>query len=80
MPLLVLSLVIVVVLALVAKPVVAYSAAGVLGVAGIVQMVWAAADGKGDDPWWLVLIGIAGLAVNLAAVAGLSRSRAPRAA
>jgi hypothetical protein len=78
MPLLILSLVIVVVLALVAKPSAAYAVAGLLGVLGIVQMVWAAADGKGTDPWWIVLIGIAGLAVNLAAVAALTRVRQAR--
>jgi hypothetical protein len=80
MPLLLLSLVIVVVVALTAKPAAAYAVAGVLGVLGVVQMVWAATDGKGDDPWWLVLIGIAGLAVNVAVAAGLSRSRGARAA
>ena len=80
MPLLLLSLVIVVVVALAAKPSAAYAGAGVLGILGVVQMVWAATDGKGDDPWWIVLIGVAGLAVNLAAVAGLSRARGARTA
>jgi uncharacterized membrane protein HdeD (DUF308 family) len=78
MPLLLLSLVIVVVVALAAKPSVAYTVAAVLGVLGIVQMVWAATDGKGTDPWWIVLIGIAALAVDLAVVAGLSRTRQAR--
>ena len=49
-----------------------------LGLLGVVQMVWAATDGKGTDPWWIVLLGIAGLAVNVAVVVTVRRARVAR--
>ena len=78
MPLLVLNAVISLVLAFTARRTLAYGVAAALGVLGVVQMVWAVTDGKGDDPWWLVLIGVAGLVVNTALVAGASRGRSPK--
>jgi uncharacterized membrane protein HdeD (DUF308 family) len=58
----------------------AYAVAAGLGLLGVVQMVWAVTDGKGDDPWPLVLIGIAGLAVNVGIVAATRRMRPARTA
>jgi uncharacterized membrane protein HdeD (DUF308 family) len=75
MPLLVLSAVISLVLAFTARKNIGYGVAAALGVLGIVQMVWAVTDGKGDDTWLLVPIGVAGLAVNLALVFVASRTR-----
>jgi hypothetical protein len=37
--------------------------------------VWAVADGKGDDPWWLVPVGAAAAGLALAACAVLSARR-----
>jgi uncharacterized membrane protein HdeD (DUF308 family) len=78
MPLLVLSAVISLALGFATRATVAYGVAASLGVLGVVQMVWAVTDGKGDDPWWLVLIGIAALAANVGLVAFASRIHRPK--
>ena len=80
MPLLVLNAVITLVVALAARRSIAYGVAGALGLLGLVQMVWAVSDGKGTDPWWLVLIGVAGIALNAGIVRVTDQVRATRAA
>jgi uncharacterized membrane protein HdeD (DUF308 family) len=80
MPLLVLSAVIVLVVALTARQSIAYGVAGALGLLGLVEMVWAVSDDKGTDPWWLVLVGVAGIVVNLGIVTLTGRVRGTRTA
>jgi hypothetical protein len=41
----------------------------------VLVFIWAVADGKGDDPWWLIPIGTAVGGVALAACAALSARR-----
>ena len=50
----------------------------VLGLVGIVALVWAVADDKGDDPWWLIPIGVAGAAINVGAAVTGKRLRTRR--
>ena len=46
---------------------VAYLFAGALALLANIVFVWAIADGKGDDPAWLLLISLAAAAIALAA-------------
>ena len=60
MPMLIAIIVVSAIAGLVARPPVAYGIAGVLAVLGNVAVVWAVADGKGDDPAWTLVLGIVG--------------------
>ena len=44
----------------------------------LVAFVWAVVDGKGDDPWWLVLIAVAGCALAMGLAGALPRARDAR--
>lgn len=50
----------------------------VLGLVNIVAVVWAVADDKGDDPWWLIPIAVAGSAINVGAAFTGKRLRTRR--
>lgn len=57
--------------------------AAVLGLLSVIALVWAVADGKGNDPWWIIPIAVAGAALAIAgAIAGhqlrARRTSAPR--
>jgi hypothetical protein len=43
----------------------AYAIVGALAVLDIASLIWSVADGKGDDPGWLPLMGVAGAAIAL---------------
>lgn len=81
MPMLIAIIVISGVAGLVARPAIAYGVSGALALLGIVAFVWAVADGKGDDPGWLVAVAIAGGLLAIAACWGaqaVRRSRSTR--
>ena len=52
--------------------------ASILGLLSVVVFVWTVADGKGNDPWWLIPIAIAGAALAVAAAIGGHNLRANR--
>ena len=43
----------------------AYAIVGTLTLLDIASLIWSVADGKGDDPGWLPLMGVAGGAIAL---------------
>ena len=53
---------------IVPRATVAYLFAGALAVLANVVFIWAIADGKGDDPAWLLLLSLAGGAMAIGAV------------
>ena len=53
----------------------AFAVGAVFGALTLVSFVWAVADGKGDDPWWEVLIGVGGAVLCVAAAAAGARLR-----
>lgn len=55
----------------------AYAIVGALAVLDIAALVWSVVDGKGDDPGWLPLLGVAGGAIALALVSLGARLRRP---
>ena len=60
---------------------VAYLFAGALAVLANVVFIWAIADGKGDDPAWLLALSLAGGAIAIGAVrvtVGIRRSVSAR--
>lgn len=75
MPVLVAIVVISFVVGLVASPPTARSVAVALAIVANAIFVWAIADGKGDDPAWLIAISLVGgvLAVAAAHFAGKLR-------
>jgi hypothetical protein len=75
MPILVAIIVVSFVTGLLAKPVTARSVAVVLALLANAVFVWAIADGKGDDPAWIIALSVVGgaLAVGAAHVAGRMR-------
>lgn len=63
---------------LLARPAVAYGITAVIAVLANVAVIWAFADGKGNDPWWLVGLGIVGAFLAVGACRGgqsIRRSR-----
>jgi peptidoglycan/LPS O-acetylase OafA/YrhL len=56
----------------------ALAATAALCVITMVAFVWAVSDGKGNDPWWLVLVAVAACGLALGVVAFLSRRRLRR--
>lgn len=78
MPVLIVALVIAAVLGLFASRRVALVGTTVVCAVVLVVFVWAVADGKGDDPWWLVFVAIAGCALALSLAAGLPQARRAR--
>jgi hypothetical protein len=78
MPLVVLTLVAAVLTGLWLPRPRAFAATGVLAVVTVAVFVWSVADGKGNDPWWIVLIALAASVVALGIVHALSRGRAER--
>lgn len=76
MPLLILITIVgAVVGATVRKAGAAFAVTAVLGLVGIVQVVWAVTDGKGDDPAWLIAVGVAAAVLSLGACAGARQLR-----
>jgi hypothetical protein len=78
MPLLIAIIVVSAVAGLLARPAVAYGITAVIAVLANLAVVWAFADGKGNDPWWLVGLGIVGALLAVAACRGgqsIRRSR-----
>jgi hypothetical protein len=53
----------------------AFAATAALSVVTLVAFVWAVSDGKGNDPWWLVLLAVAACGFAVGVVAFLSRRR-----
>jgi hypothetical protein len=78
MPPIVVTLVIAVLFGLFAPRRVALVATVLAAAANAVVFVWAVADGKGDDPWWLIPIGIAGSALAVLICAVLTNWRVRR--
>jgi hypothetical protein len=78
MPVLILGLVIAAVLGLFASRRVALVGTTVVCAVVLLVFVWAVADGKGDDPWWLVLVALAGCALALSLAAALPHARRTR--
>ena len=78
MPILIAALVIAAILGLFASRRVALAGTTVACAVVMVTFVWAVADGKGDDPWWLVLVALAGCALALTLAAALPQARRAR--
>jgi len=79
MPILIAALVIAAILGLFASRRVALAGTTVVCAVVMVAFVWAVVDGKGDDPWWLVLVAVAGCALALTLAAALPQARRARA-
>lgn len=78
MPLIVLTLLVAVVAGVWLPRRAAFAVTGALGAVTLVVFVWSVTDGRGDDPWWLVLVALAAAGSALAVVALLSRHRPHR--
>jgi hypothetical protein len=78
MPVLIVALIVAAVLGLFASRRVALVGTTVACSVVLVVCVWAVADGKGDDPWWLVLVALAGCALALSLAAALPQARRAR--
>ena len=78
MPVLIAALVIAAVLGLFASRRVALAGTTVVCAVVIIAFVRAVVDGKGDDPWWLVLVALAGCALALTLAAALPQARRAR--
>jgi ABC-type Fe3+-siderophore transport system permease subunit len=78
-PVLIVCLVLAVLLGMFAPRGIALALTAVAAAATVFVFVWAVADGKGDDPWWLILVGVAVGAVSIAICALLSAGRVRRA-
>jgi peptidoglycan/LPS O-acetylase OafA/YrhL len=78
MPILLLTLILAVVLALTTRRPIALGVTAAASVISMVTFVWAVADDKGDDPWWLILVAGAVCALALGLCAALSGARARR--
>lgn len=79
MPFIVITLVLAVILGLWAPRVWALAVTGAAALITMFGHVWAVADGKGNDPWWEILIGAAGSLLALAICERLSAARLRRA-
>jgi hypothetical protein len=75
MPILVVTLVLAVLAGLFAPPRVALAVTGAGALFTVFTFVWAVADGKGDDPWWLVPIAIGAAILEILICLGLTRRR-----
>lgn len=78
MPVLIAAVVVAAVLGLFAPRRVALAGTSLACAVVLVAFVWAVVDGKGDDPWWLVLVALAGCALALGLAAALPRARDAR--
>ncbi len=78
MPLLVLTLVVAVLAGFWLRPPAAFAVTGALAALTVVSFVWSVADGKGDEPWWIVVIALAGAALAFGIVRTLTHVRAGR--
>lgn len=58
----------------------AYALTAIVNALGIAQMAWAVADGKGNDPWWIIPLAIPFAAASFglcrAAISRRARSHA----
>jgi hypothetical protein len=66
MPVIIVTLVIAVLLGLFAPRRIALAVTGAAAAFTVFAFVWAVADGKGDDPWWEIVVGVAGAALAVA--------------
>ena len=78
MPVLIAVVVLSFVAGLLARPPVAIAIALSLGVLANAVFVWAIADGKGDDPAWIILVSLAAAAVAVGAARLASSLRSSR--
>jgi hypothetical protein len=78
MPLIVVTLVVAVLTGLWLPRRAALAATAALCVVTLVAFVWAVSDGKGNDPWWLVVVAVAACGFALGVVESLSRRRSGR--
>ena len=78
MPILIAAVALGVLLGIFAPRRVALALTGLAAALTVLVFVWAVADGKGDDPWWLIPIGIGGAALALTACHVLSAHRSAR--
>jgi hypothetical protein len=79
MPFIVITLVLAVILGLWAPRRWALAVTGAAAIITVFGHIWAVADGKGNDPWWEILIGVAGSLLALAICDRLSAARLRRA-
>jgi len=75
MPVLIVTLVLAVLLGQFAPRRIAVSVTAAAALFNATVWVWAAADGKGTDPWWFALVGVAGSALAMFVCLGLSGRR-----
>jgi hypothetical protein len=78
MPILIATLVLAVLFGLFAPSRVAVALTAVAAAFTAFVFIWAVADGKGDDPWWLVLVGIGGGVLEILICLWLVGRRTPK--
>jgi hypothetical protein len=78
MPILIATLVLAVLFGLFAPSRVAVVLTAVAAGFTAFAFIWAVADGKGDDPWWLVLVGTGGGVLAILICLWLTGRRAPK--
>ena len=67
MPLIIITLTLAVILGLLAPRRIALAVTSTAAAVTLFAFIWAAVDGKGQDPWWITLVG----AVSAAGAVGL---------
>ncbi len=78
MPLIIATLVLAVGLGLWAPRRVALGVTAAAAAFTVFAFVWAVTDGKGDDPWWIILLAVASGTLALAVASALPRVRTQR--
>ena len=75
MPVLIGFLIVSVIAGLALSPRAARSVTATAALIALVALVWAVADGKGNDPAWLIAVAVAGVAIGAAVCEALVRHR-----
>jgi uncharacterized membrane protein HdeD (DUF308 family) len=75
MPILIAALVVAVLLGLFAQRRTAMIGTAIACAGVLFTFTWAVADGRGNDPWWIMLIALAGCALALVLAATLPMAR-----
>ena len=75
MPLVLITLIIGAVSGMFATRRVALALTGAAAALTLLQLIWAVVEGVGNDPWWIIPVGLVGCGIALAVAAGLSRGR-----
>lgn len=79
MPLIIITLTLAVVLGRLAPRRIALTVTAAAATVTLFAHIWATVDGKGQDPWWTVLVGAASAAVAIALCHRVSARRSRRA-